>query len=66
MTESAAETPYTETEALLAVMNGDQGRLEELTRSLLDGELAELRDQVDALRRALTTEAIRRRLNAKG
>lgn len=40
-----SETPYTETEALLAVMNDDDERLAELLAGMLSVELATLRNQ---------------------
>lgn len=44
------ETPYVETEALLAVMNGDWERAEELVGGMHLGELRKFDDQVLGLR----------------
>lgn len=43
------ETPYTETEALLAVMNGDYERLKFLLDGMLPNELAALTRNSDRL-----------------
>lgn len=46
-------TPYTETEALLAVMNDDTERLEALLDDMLPGEISALHEQVLTLDAAL-------------
>lgn len=40
-----AQTPFTETEALLAVMNNDEDRLAALLADMTPNELNDLRDQ---------------------
>lgn len=49
------ETPYTETEALLAVMNEDDERLKSVLDGLLPGEIRELYQQVGKLSTELWT-----------
>lgn len=44
------ESPYVETEALLAAMNGDHERAEEILAGFLPGELRTFDDQVTLLR----------------
>lgn len=53
------ETPYVETEALLAVMNGDREAAEKILADFYDSELAKfnmqlqfLRDVIDGVQRA--------------
>lgn len=46
---SGSETPYVETEALLAAMNGDIDRCETLLAGLLPGELYAFERQVELL-----------------
>jgi hypothetical protein len=48
-----SETPYVETEALLAVMNQDFGRMQELLDGMTRGELREFGDQVAELHGAV-------------
>lgn len=43
------ETPYVETEALLAAMNGDHDRAEAILADFLPGELRKFDDQVTLL-----------------
>jgi hypothetical protein len=57
---SRNETPYTETEALLAVLNDDSDRLAELLDEMLPNELAALRDQAGKLSLAASTSLYRR------
>lgn len=46
---SGSETPYVETEALLAAMNGDIDRCETLLAAFLPGELYAFERQVELL-----------------
>lgn len=45
----STRTPFTETEALLAVMEGDPDRCQEILAGFLDGELRTFRDQIHLL-----------------
>jgi hypothetical protein len=57
-----AETPYTETEALLAVMNEDDERLSDLLGEMTHNELTELRSQTYSLFRACSNAVTTRRV----
>jgi hypothetical protein len=50
---TASETPYVETEALLAVMNEDDGRLQHLLDGMSHSELALFARQLDNLLHAV-------------
>ena len=56
------ETPYAETEILLAYMDEDDARLDALIREMLNSELTRFRQQVEALAWALRQEQMRRDL----
>lgn len=66
-TTMQAAIPYVETEILLAVMDGDEKRIEELLLELgIDGNAA-IEEYIAALRTALTrTEAFLRSLQHPG
>ncbi|GAA4626751.1 hypothetical protein GCM10023196_036260 [Actinoallomurus vinaceus] len=53
MTEASAETRCAKTETLLAVMNEDDERLDQLVDEMLAGELRVLRDHAVGLRKAI-------------
>ena len=48
-----SETPYVETEALLAVMNEDPGRLQDLLDGMTRHELSEFNEQIKMLHGAV-------------
>jgi hypothetical protein len=48
-----SQTPYVETEALLAVMNVDEGRTQDLLDGMTRRELAEFAEQVETLHGAI-------------
>lgn len=48
-----SETPYVETEALLAVMNEDPGRMQDLLDGMTRRELSEFGEQVETLHGAI-------------
>lgn len=58
----ASETPYVETEALLAVMNDDEGRLAELLGGMFPGELDDLVRTASALQIAASRVAVEKRV----
>jgi hypothetical protein len=57
-----AETPYTETEALLAIMNGDREECAALLVGMLDGEVQRYANQVQCLLDTISGDIRRRRL----
>jgi len=58
MSTPRPETPYAETEMLLAVMNEDRERVQQLIASSTRRELVELSDHLDTLQDAIG-EALR-------
>jgi hypothetical protein len=58
---NGAETPYAETEALLAILNNDETRLEEVLREMSDHELSALEVVADKLSDAAVSAFRRRR-----
>lgn len=57
-----AETPYVETEALLALLSEDEDALRALLRDLLPGELENLRRHAQDLAYRCRDEQLRREL----
>lgn len=59
------ETPYTETEALLAVMNDDWDRCVELLAGMLPGELRRFEDQAYRLHQLIGSYGRQRRMQTR-
>ena len=59
------ETPYTETEALLAVMNDDWDRCVELLAGMLPGELIRFEEQAYRLHQLISSYGRQRRMQTR-
>lgn len=55
------ETPYMETEALLAILNGDRRGAAAIVRRMLDGEVTQFYHEVQVLQDVVFRETRRRR-----
>lgn len=60
------ETPYMETEALLAILNGDREGATRIVAEMLDGEVHRFSNQVGFLLDVVAGDIRRRRLLAQG